>query len=91
MLTRKQTTEPKLPILVSFFSGELTSYTDTNYFIHLLWEQGRIQDLKKGGGTTHCFFSDRRQPRKSQKKKLSFPERHQRRKSRNGPDVPPPP
>ena len=29
MCPRKQTTEPNLVILVSFFSGEVTSYTDT--------------------------------------------------------------
>ena len=31
MCPRKQTTEPNLLILVSFFSGEVTSYTDTSY------------------------------------------------------------
>ena len=35
---KKQTTEPKLLILVSFFSGEVTSYTDISYCIHILWE-----------------------------------------------------
>ena len=35
---RKQTTEPKLLILVSFSSGEVTSYTNTSYYIHILWE-----------------------------------------------------
>ena len=35
---RKQITELKLVILVSYLSGEFTSYTDTNYCIHLLWE-----------------------------------------------------
>ena len=35
---RKQDTEPKLLILVSLFSGEVTSYTDTSYCIHILWE-----------------------------------------------------
>ena len=40
MCPRKQTTEPKLLILVSFFSGEVTSYTDPtcSYCIHILWE-----------------------------------------------------
>ena len=38
MCPRKQTTEPKLLIVVSFFSGEVTSYTDTSYCIHILWE-----------------------------------------------------
>ena len=38
MCPRKQTTEPKLLILVSFFSGEVTPYTDTSYSIHILWE-----------------------------------------------------
>ena len=38
MCTRKQTTAPNLLILVSFFSGEVTSYTDTSYCIHKLWE-----------------------------------------------------
>ena len=38
MCPRKQTTEPKLLFLVSFFSGEDTSYTDTSYCIHILWE-----------------------------------------------------
>ena len=37
MCPRKQTTKPKLLILV-FFSGEVTSYTDTSYCIHILWE-----------------------------------------------------
>ena len=31
MCPRKQTTEPKLLILVSFCSGEVTSYTDISY------------------------------------------------------------
>ena len=35
---RKQTTEPKLLILVSFFSGEVTPYTDTSHSIHILWD-----------------------------------------------------
>ena len=30
MCPRKQNAEPNLMILVSFFSGEVTSYTDTN-------------------------------------------------------------
>ena len=38
---RKQTTEPKLLILVTFFSGEVTSYTDTSYCIYILWEVSR--------------------------------------------------
>ena len=38
MCPRKQTTEPKLLILVSSFSGEVTSYTDTSYCIHILRE-----------------------------------------------------
>ena len=38
MCPRKQTTEPKLVILVSFFSGEVTSNTDTSYCIHILRE-----------------------------------------------------
>ena len=38
MCPRTQTTEPKLPILVSFFSGEVTSYTDTNYCILIVVE-----------------------------------------------------
>ena len=38
MCPRKQTTEPKLLILVSFFSGEVTSYTDISYCIHILRE-----------------------------------------------------
>ena len=37
MCPRKQTTEPKLLILVSFFSED-TYYTDTSHCIHLLWE-----------------------------------------------------
>ena len=41
MCPRKQTTEPKLVILVSFFSWEVTSYTDTSYCIHILWEACR--------------------------------------------------
>ena len=36
MCPRKQTTEPKLVILVYFFSGEVTSYTDTNYCILIM-------------------------------------------------------
>ena len=38
MCPRKQTTEPKLLILVSFFSGEGTPYTDTSYHTHILME-----------------------------------------------------
>ena len=38
MCPRKQTTEPKLLILVSVFSGEDTSSTDTSYCIPILWE-----------------------------------------------------
>ena len=38
MCPRKQTTEPKLVIMVSLFSGEVTSSTDTSYCIHILWE-----------------------------------------------------
>ena len=38
MCPRKLTTEPKLLIVVSFFSGQVTSYTDTSYCIHILWE-----------------------------------------------------
>ena len=38
MFPRKQTAEPKLLILVSFFSGEVTSCTDTNYCIPVLLE-----------------------------------------------------
>ena len=38
MCPRKQTTEPKF---VSFFSGEVTTYTDTSYCIHILWEVSR--------------------------------------------------
>ena len=38
MCPRKQTTEPKLLILVSFFSGEVTSYTNTNYCILIILE-----------------------------------------------------
>ena len=38
MCPRKQTTEPKLLILVSFFSSEVTSYTDTSHCIHILRE-----------------------------------------------------
>ena len=34
---QKQTTEPKLLILVSCFSGEVSSYTGTSYCIHILW------------------------------------------------------
>ena len=41
MCPRKQTTKPELLILVSFFLGEVTSYTDTSYFIHILWEVSR--------------------------------------------------
>ena len=37
MCPRKKTTEPKLLILVSFFS-EVTSYTDISYCILILWE-----------------------------------------------------
>ena len=38
--SRKQTTEPKVLILVSFFffSGEVIPYTNTSYCIHILWE-----------------------------------------------------
>ena len=35
---KKTTTEPKLLILASFFSGGVTSYNDTSYCIHILWE-----------------------------------------------------
>ena len=35
---RKQTTEPHLLILVLFFSGEVTSYTNTSYCIQMLLE-----------------------------------------------------
>ena len=35
MCPRKQTTEPKLVILVSFCSGEVTSYTGTSLILHL--------------------------------------------------------
>ena len=38
MCPRKQTTEQKLIILVSFFSGDVTSYTDPSYYIHILRE-----------------------------------------------------
>ena len=38
MCPRKQTTEPKLLILISFFSGEDTSSTDTCYGIRIFWE-----------------------------------------------------
>ena len=38
MCPRKQTTEPKLLILVSFCSGEVTQCTGTSYCIHILWE-----------------------------------------------------
>ena len=41
MCPRKQTTEPKWLILVSFFLGEVTSYIDTSYCIHVLWEVSR--------------------------------------------------
>ena len=41
MCPRKQTTEPKLMILVSFFSGEVFSYIDTSYLTHILWEVSR--------------------------------------------------
>ena len=34
----KQNAEPNLMILVSFFSGEVTSYTDTNYCILIILE-----------------------------------------------------
>ena len=37
---RKQTTEPKLLIWVSFFSGEVTSCIDTSFCINILWELG---------------------------------------------------
>ena len=35
---RTQTTEPKLLIFVSFFSGEVMSYIDANYCIPILFE-----------------------------------------------------
>ena len=38
MCPRKQTAEPKLLILVSFFPREVTSYTDTSYCIRVLRE-----------------------------------------------------
>ena len=38
MCPRKQATEPKLLILVSFFSGEVTSYTDTSHCNRILRE-----------------------------------------------------
>ena len=38
MCPRNQTTEPKLLTLESFFSGEVTSYTDTSHCIHISWE-----------------------------------------------------
>ena len=38
MSPTKQTTEPKLLILVSFFSGEDTSSTGISYYIFILWE-----------------------------------------------------
>ena len=41
MCPRTQTTWPKLLILVSFFSGEVTSYTNSSYCIHILWEVRR--------------------------------------------------
>ena len=33
-----KTTGPKLLIFASIFSGEVTTYTDTSYCIHILWE-----------------------------------------------------
>ena len=38
MCPRKQTTEWKMMIMVSFFSGEDASSTDTSYCIHILWK-----------------------------------------------------
>ena len=38
MCLRKLITEPKLLILVSFFLGEVTSYTHTSYCVHILRE-----------------------------------------------------
>ena len=35
MCPGKQTAEPNLLILVSFFSREVTSYTDTSYYIYI--------------------------------------------------------
>ena len=36
MCPRKQTTEPKLLVLVSFFSGYVTSYTNRSYGTHII-------------------------------------------------------
>ena len=47
MCLRKETTEPKWRILVSFFS-EVTSYFDTNYCIHRLLEMCRSVPFFKG-------------------------------------------
>ena len=46
---------------------------DTFLFDYLvILMQGRIQEFEKGGGTTYCFFSDRRQPRNSRKSQKSW-------------------
>ena len=62
-LYRKQISEPKWLILVSFFSGEVTSYTDSSYSIHILWEVSvqfflghpiGVGGGRAGGGGGHC-------------------------------------
>ena len=46
--------KPKLLILVPFFSGEVTSYTDTSYCIHILWDVCRSVFLATL--YIYCFF-----------------------------------
>ena len=52
----KQTTEPKLLILVSFFSGEVTSCTDTNYCILLMLEVCRSMFFMGHPVYVYCMF-----------------------------------
>ena len=56
MCPRKQTTEPKLVILVSFFSVEVTSYTGTSYYIHILWEVCKSYEYFYMYNMQFCFF-----------------------------------
>ena len=57
MFSKKQTTstEPKLLILVSSFSGEVTSYTDISYCIHILWEVRRSGFLRMDHPVYHDY------------------------------------
>ena len=57
MCPRKQTTETNLLILVSFFSGEDTSYYDTSYCIHILWEVCRSVFL---GHPVYIYITSRK-------------------------------